>query len=194
MATLYDIVISLSIGGIFLSMLIGFNGTISEEAVAQTVKMMAQTNLTATTDIIDYEVRKMGYLVSTPDSTIITADSTKIKFKGDFDANGTIDTLTYSLDPGASGNANTGTHMLYRTLNTGKRQTINVGMTRFRLWYYDASNLPLASPVSRPSLIRSLKIAVNIESTVQYKMPNEKYLKANPGVYWERTFKPKNLK
>ncbi len=194
MATLYDIVISLSIGGIFLSMLIGFNGTISEEAVAQTVKMMAQTNLTATTDIIDHEVRKMGYLVSAPDSTIITADSAKIKFKGDFDANGTIDTLTYSLDPGASGNANASTHMLYRTFNSTRRQTINVGMTRFRLWYYDANNLPLASPVSRPSLIRSLKIAVNIESTVPYKMPNEKYLRANPGVYWERTFKPKNLK
>ena len=194
MATLYDIIISLSIGGIFLSMLLGFNGTISEEAVAQTVKMMAQTNLTATTDILDYEFRKMGYLVSVPDSTIIIADSTKIKFKGDVDGNGVLDTVTYSLEPAASGNANKNTHMLYRTLNSTKRQNLNVGMTQFRFWYYDGSNLPLTTPVSRPSQIKSLKIAVNIESTVTYKMANEKYLKVNPGVYWERTFKPKNLK
>lgn len=194
MATLYDIVISLSIGGIFLAMLIGFNGTLSEEAVAQTVKMMAQTNLTAATDIIDYEFRKMGYLVTTPDSSIITADSMKIKFKGDVDRNGTLDTVTYSLDSAPSGNANKNTHMLYRTVNSTKRQSMNVGITRFRLWYYDANNLPLTSPVSRPSQIKSLKIAINIESTVPYKVSTEKYLKANPGVYWERTFKPKNLK
>ena len=84
--------------------------------------------------------------------------------------------------------------MLYRTLNSTKRQNLNVGTTQFRFWYYDGSNLPLTTPVSRPSQIKSLKIAVNIESTVPYKMANEKYLKANPGVYWERTFKPKNLK
>jgi len=197
MAQLYDIIISVMISGILLSMLIGFNGNITQEAVAQTIKMMAQSNLTTVTEIVDWDFRKMGYSLPASDSSIISAESTKIKFKGVFNstgAPGTIDTLTYQLDTAASGNANKNTHMLFRKLNAQARQKMNMGITRLRFWYFDASGQPLAAPVSRPSLIKSMKIGMNIESTVPYKINTEKYVKNNPGGYWERSFKPKNLR
>src|ERR1041385_4917978 len=100
MSTLYDIIISVAVGGGILAMLISFNGNIVQEGSAQTIKMMAQTNLTAIEDILDSPLRKIGYRVSIPsDSAIFIADSNKIKFKGDFDNNGAVDTLTYSLSP-----------------------------------------------------------------------------------------------
>ena len=197
MNALYDIVISVAVGGIVLAMLITFNGNIVQQGSAQTVKTMAQTNFTAVTGVLDFMFRKMGYRVTTgADSAIILADTNKIKFKGDFDNDGAVDTLTYYLNPTTpSGHANTNTRILYRTVNTQSTQTINLGITKFRLWYYDANGNPFTSyPVSRPSQIKSLKIALNVESTVPYRVSTEKYVKFNPGVYWERTYKPKNLK
>ncbi len=197
MATLYDIVISIVIGGILLSMLIGFNGNITQEALAQTIKMMAQSNSTTVTQIIDWDFRKIGYSLSLSDSSIITADTAKIKFKGAFNgtgATGVIDTITYFLDPAASGNANKNTHILYRTLNLQKRISMNMGITRLQLVYFDANDQPLSCPVTRPSQIRSLKIGITVESTVPYNITTDSYVKLNPGVYWERTFKPRNLR
>jgi hypothetical protein len=196
MQTLYDIIISVAIGGIILGMLITFNGNIVQEGCAQTIKMMAQSNLSAIQDVIESPLMKMGYRVAIPtDSAIVIADSNKIKFKGDFDNRGTVDTLTYFLSPTArTGNANTNTRMFYRTLNAQTAQFINVGFTKFRLTYFDANGNPFTTyPVSRPSQIKFIKLALNIESTVPYILNTEKYVKLNPGVYWERTIRPRNL-
>src|SRR5438046_9552775 len=98
-------------------MLISFDGNITHQGSAQTIKVMAQTNLGAVKDILEFSLRKMGYRVAIPsDSAIVIADSNKIKFKGDFDNNGSVDTITYYLNPTAvTGNANGNTRMLYRT-------------------------------------------------------------------------------
>jgi hypothetical protein len=196
MHTLFDIVISSALGALLLAMLVMFNGNLVEGGTAQSLKIMTQTNFTEVTKDLEFNFRKMGYKVpSANDSAIVTADSNKIKFKGDFDNNGTVDTITYYLNPASSGNANTNTHILNMTLNTSATQKINIGITKFRLTYYDASETPYTTyPVSTPSKISSIKLSMNLESTVPYKLKAEKYVKLNPGVYWERTFKPKNLK
>ncbi len=191
-----DLIGSFIIGGIVLVMLVGFNGTIMEDAGAQTIKVMAQTNLTEVTNILDYEFRKMGYRVdSAPDSSILYADSLKIIFAGDLDNNGSVDTVRYRFDPLTSGYSNPNTHLLYKSINSQPPQLINAGITRMRFWYYDASGAPLVSnPVASPSKIKSVKIAVNVESREPYKETTMPYLKLNPGVYWERTFKPQNMR
>lgn len=195
MYTLYDIIISVAIGAIVLSMLIGFNVNIIQEGGSQMMKLIAQTNLTNFEEILEAPLRKIGYRVASPDSGIVFADSNQIKFKGDFDNNGTVDTLTYFLSPTApTGNANTNTRMFLRTLNSQPAQKINVGVTRFKLVYFGASGTPFtAYPVPRPSQIRSIRLSVNVESTVPYSVLTEKYVKFNPGAYWEQTIRPKNL-
>src|SRR5258706_4681359 len=118
MSALYDIVVSVVIGGMILGMLVLFNGTIAQEGTAQQIKVMAQTNFTEVTRDLEFNLRKMGYGLTGSDSSIVTADSNRIKFKGDLDDNGTIDTMTYYFNPTlASGHANTNTNILYTTLN-----------------------------------------------------------------------------
>jgi hypothetical protein len=196
MNAMFDVVCSVAIGGIVLVMLVGFNGNIVESAGAQTIRVMAQTHMTEVTNILDYEFRKLGYRVSSaPDSAILYADSLKMRFKGDIDNNGVMDTITYFFDTTASGHANKNTHIFYRTLNSQKPQKINLGITRMRFWYYDASGAVITTnPLAFPSVIRSFKVAVNIESIEPYKETSMPYLKLNPGVYWERTFRPQNLR
>jgi hypothetical protein len=197
MNSLQDLVISVAIGGIVLAMLFGFNTNIAQQGSAQNIKIIAQSNLTTVTNLLEFEFKKMGYRVAKGlDSAIVYADSNKIKFKGDIDNNGTVDTLTYYLNAASpSGLQNTNTRILYRTLNSQSAKSINLGITRFRLWYSDASGNPFTSnPVSQPSLITCVKIGMNIESTVPYKVTTESYVTKNPGVYWEQIIKPKNLK
>jgi hypothetical protein len=196
MQIFYDLIISVAIGGSILISLLSFNGYIVQKAGDQTVKETTQSNLTALTDILEYRLRKMGYCVpASPDSAIVLADSSKIKFKGDFDGDGVVDTVTYYLDPTlASGNANGNTKVLTCKLNSQGTQLVNIGITRFRFWYYDASGNPITTyPAPKPSIIKSFKIAVNVESKVPFIVERESYDKLNPGVYWEKVLKPRNL-
>ena len=201
MNVIQDIVCSIVIGGIVLVMLVGFNSNVVQNASVQTIKVISQSSLTAVTSILDNEFSKMGYnILGARDSSIIYADSNKIKFIGDFGNLGKVDTITYSLNPGApSGQLNAKTRILTRTYvpqgSTPASESINLGITRFRLWYYDKRGSALVgNPISYPSQIKALKVAINIESTVPYKETTMPYLKLNPGVYWERIIKPKNLR
>ncbi len=194
MAAMYDVLCSLVISGVVLLMIVTFNGTIVEHAGAQTVRVTAQTNLTTVCDIIAFEIRKMGYNVSLgTDSAIVYADSVRITFKGATTYGGPVDVITYAFDSTSTPNANKKTHILQRIFN-GKTQLINVGITQFRLAYFDSAGNPLTSyPIANVRSIKSIKLAVNLESTTPYITSDERYLKLNPGAYWERTIKPPNL-
>ena len=199
MNAMYDVVCSVVIGGVVLSMLIGFNGNIAESAGSQTIKVIAQSNLTAVVSMLDNEFNKVGFRIGTQDSAIIYADSSKVTFISDLRNTGKIDTLSYSYDAsGASGQLNKKTHILYRVLKPnglagGSTTSINLGITKFKFYYYNITGSPLTLPIAKTSLIKSMKVVLNVESTVPYKETTMKYLKLNPGVYWERNFKPMNL-
>jgi len=190
MQVVYDILGSIIIGGIILLMLLNFNASVMEGAALQTFTSIVQTNMTSLTDMVEYDFRKMGYRVgSGHDSAIVYADSNSILIRGDFDDNGTVESISYSFDPKKkSGHVNPRSRVLSRTVNGSSTQSINLGATRFRLAYYDAAGqLILENPVKAPSRIRTIRLALNLESTSPYDT-------TYAGGTWERTITPKNLK
>jgi hypothetical protein len=189
MQMVYDIIGSMIIGGMILVMVLGFNANIMEGAGMQTFRTTVQGNMTTLTNILEYDFRKMGYSVATPqDSAIVYADTSRITIRGDFDDNGTIENITYTFNPTTpAGGTNPRTRLLTRAISGMAAQSINVGLTKFRLTYYDATGAMFAgNVVATPSKIRSIKVTLNIES-------REPYDKNYAGVYWERTIKPSNL-
>lgn len=194
MNAMFDAVASAVIGGMVLVLLLGFNSTIVDRAVNQTFKVMVQTRLTSMTDILEYDLRKMGYGLqggggTTDTNYIITGDTNKIVFRGDVDDNGTIDTVTYSLGavPDAS-KVNPRARVLYRTVNGSGTRSINLAITRMAFLYYDKQGAPLTgSPVSNPERIKSFKVLMSLESDAPYD-------KNYSGGCWERTIKPKNIR
>jgi hypothetical protein len=190
MQVIYDIIGSIIIGGIILLMLLSFNSSVMEGSAIQTFNTIVQSNMTSVTDLIEYDFRKMGYRVgSVFDSAIVYADSAKIVMKGDIDNNGTVEKVTYYLDVAAtSGHVNPRSRILYRQVNGGAAQRINLGITRFRMKYYDVNDALIAqNPVQNPSRIRAIRLAINMESTSPYDT-------TYAGSTWERTITPKNLK
>ena len=183
MNELQDIIGSMVFGGIILVMVVGFNGTITQSAALQTFHTNVQSNLTTVTNILETDLRLSGYRI-TDSNKVSFADTSKIVFKGDFDDNGTVDSITYYLGTTVPpGVINPRARILYRTLNTRGAQQMNVGITKFRLWYYDAQN----NATAVPSKVSSMKVAISIESTQPYDTTYS-------GGYWERTIKPKNLR
>jgi len=194
MQVVYDILGSMIIGGIILLMLLSFNSSVMEGSALQTFNSVVQSNMTSLTDMVEFEFRKMGYRVgSVYDSSIVSADSNGITFKADLDNDGIVETIEY--DYNAKAKPGKGalrgiplTRRAYKGMAKGPKQQINMGLMRFHLAYYDVNDkLIQENPVKIPSLIRTIRLAINMESTSAY---DGKYA----GATWERTITPKNLK
>ena len=187
------------LGGILLLMVVTFNGNLTGSAALQRFHSNVQTNLTTVTGIVENDFRLLGYeQISGNDPYRITfADTSKIVFKEDYDANGTVDSISYYLGTTTPpGVVNKSARILYRKVNTGAAQEINAGVTRFRMWYYDAKD----SVTTIPANIRTIKIAVNVESPQPILRNRTKAMLSSSsndstysGAYWERTITPKNL-
>ncbi len=190
MQVIYDIIGSIIIGGIILLMLLSFNSSVMEGSAVQTFNSIVQSNVTSLTDMIEYDFRKMGYRVGTiHDTGIVYADSVRILMRGDFNNDKVVESLAYYLDVVTnSGHVNPRSRILYRQVNNGVAQKINLGITKFRLTYYDLNdNLIAENPIKLPSTIRAIRLAINIESTSPW---DQTYA----GGTWERTITPKNLR
>lgn len=188
MQQIYDVIGSMLIGGIVLLMLLGFNSNVMEGSATQTFNSTVQSNLTTLTELFEYDMRKLGYRVfASTDSAITYADSNRVTFRSDIDNNGSLDLVTYRFDPNAvSGHPNPRTRILYRTQN-GSTRLMNIGVTRFRLYYYDdKENLIAGNPIVQPSRIRSVRAVINVESQSPYDT-------IYSGATWQRIIKPKNL-
>jgi len=197
MQFLYDVMGSMIIGGIVLLMLLSFNASVMEGSAIQTFNTIVQSNMTSISDMVEYDFRKMGYRVgSVHDSAIVYADSVRILFRGDIDNSGDVESIAYFIGmnkakgtpmPAPAPTVNPRAMLLFRQVDGTGATPINLGITRFKLAYYDENNILLnENPVLVPSRIRSIRLAIDIESTSPYDT-------IYTGSTWERTITPKNL-
>ncbi|HTK80763.1 MAG TPA: hypothetical protein VL633_00575 [Bacteroidota bacterium] len=210
MNQIHDLLGSIIIGGIVLLMLVAFNGNIMESAGTQTFRAIVQKNLTSVTEILEFDMRKMGFRVQAggSDTTICYADSNRIRFRGDLDTTngaGTVDMVEYYVDnAGAGATSNPNDKVLHRKFNNAAPVNMYLGLINFKIYYYGANGAPItATPVTAATLstIKSVKLVVGIESKDRIFDNRRGQRIGNPfndttyaGAYWERTFKPQNTR
>jgi hypothetical protein len=173
MQTLLEIIGSTIIGGMLLLLILTAKTNVSRSSDSQVVNANIQSNLTAITEIIEADLKNLGYRIT--DSTFFSsADSNKISFKFFNDSTNTVDSIAYYY-LADEGN-------LYRKYNNNPPGKIRLGTTAFKVWYYDKfGNITYSMPA-----IKSFKIAISLQDTFKYD--------GDPVVaYWEKTFKPQNL-
>lgn len=181
MVAILDIMASFIIGGIILIMSTKLSAVMSDNGQQTNVSLATQGNAVVLSKMLENDVSKTGYK-NTKSSHVITSDSTKVKFYGDIDDNGTLDSITYYSGPLTSPyvSLNPRHKLLYRTLNT-KTTTMNLGVTKFNLIYFDASG----ARTTTPSNVRSMKIMTELESLIP--IADTVYAV----VHWEQYIKPK---
>lgn len=183
-SSLLDILGSTIVGGLLLLILLRMNDASVENNYLYSGEKIVQQNLVEVVKLIEYDFRKIGYCLDwtkIPNQafSIISADSNKISFLTDIVnttaandyGNGIIDTLHYYLGNTSelSATPNPNDRILYRVVNSAAPKGSNLGVTQFKLTYFDALGDTISPlPVSPPFGIVTIQVDIAVENPTAY--------------------------
>ena len=171
-STLLDILGSIIIGGLVLLILFRVNTSATSNLYTNTSEANVQSAMISVGAVLEEDFRKIGYCKSwtkIPDPTkaILFADTSSIKFLTDLNNDGNVDTLSYFLGPASEllNTPNPNDRLLYRVANSDVPKSSNVGITEFKITYFDSFGNILSTPVTPPSQIQKMQIDIMVENT-----------------------------
>jgi hypothetical protein len=173
-AALIDIIGSMIIGGYLLVTVISFNSNASQNTYGYSGELIVQENIVAVVDILEYDLRRIGYCqdptkIPNPSLAILSADSSYIKYLADDNKDGNLDTVEYYLGTSdeLSETPNPEDRMLFRSVN-GQSLSANLGITVFKMTFYDVLGVQLYPPLTVPTGIASMQIDVKCENSAAF--------------------------
>ena len=115
---------------------------------------------------------------------MLAADSTSVTFLADLAADGSVDTVAYSVSDtsAAGGTENPRDRLFFHQVNGVPAGGMAMGLTDFHLTYLDSSG----SATTVPAQIHAVEIVLTVESLYPY---DDRYATAT----WEGTIRPRNL-
>jgi hypothetical protein len=172
-STLIDILGSTIMGGLLLLIVLRLNNTATEKTTNYGGELSLQQNLVTIAQIMEFDFRKMGYCKDfqkfpDPTKSIAQATANSIKFYADIDDNGSMDTISYYTGGLLTSTPNPRDIFFYRKINNQPAAAINLGVTQFFMKYFDALGDTLSLPISKPSLISSYEINIQVETVYAY--------------------------
>lgn len=164
---------------IVLTMNISLNELLYEKAQYAIVKQNTATMV----DVLRNDFRYIGYGVSIGEPFLLI-DSNLVKFQGDLDNNGIVDTLQFYVGPVTemAGTPNPSDRIIYRRRNNDAAFDFGHGVTEFKLVYYNE----LGNETSTLADVRSFKVRIMVQGDREI---NRYY----PTSVWESYVLPSNL-
>lgn len=150
MAVILDLIGSVVLAGFVILMGLRVNANLNNSNGSYKADVIVQENLVSLVESIEYDFRKMGYRVTDPTKVILQADSTHIRFRGDIDDNGIIDTVEWYLGGLVTSTPNPSDRILHRRIyptSTGGVSSVGAlpGVTVFHLKYLNHESQPPAT-------------------------------------------------
>ena len=175
---------SILIGGLLLLMINRYHSSLDQNVKENVMDSITKQNSTSISNLIEFDLNRMGLGVSMTTNVLIQADSNRITFLSDIDQNGAVDTVRYFLSDTtvAYSTANPRDVVLYRLINTQAPEDAAMGVTRFHIRYLDA----IGNETANLSQIRTFEVTLNVESTAAY---NDHYAT----FFWQTRVTPPNL-
>jgi hypothetical protein len=174
-STIIDIMGSMIIGGILLTITLRLNDSATGKTYNNSAELSLQENMATVAQIVETDFRKIGYCADwnkfpDPSKAVVYADETSIKFLTDIDLDTNMDSIRFYLGPTSEllSTPNPRDRILYRVVNTEAPIKSNLGVTQFRLVYFDALGDTLPPPITSPGLITSVEINLAVESVAAY--------------------------
>ncbi len=193
MAIMMDIVGAFVLVGMLMLTIMGININMSDETYKGLTELNLQTQSIQLARIMEFDFYKAGYNVSKP-GVIAMADTSKIKFYTNlFAVPGRRDSIEYDLGSYVTSSTNPNDKSLYRYENT-TRVFINFSVTRFKLSYYNSSDVQLSTPVTGSNLdsIKAIKVLLTLASPEPFdttRSGGSKYVTT----YYQKRIYPRNL-
>jgi hypothetical protein len=177
-----DLAGSMLIGGLMMLIIFRMSDSAAENVYNNGGELILQRNLAVTAEVLESDFRKIGYCfnwnkIPDPSKSILQADSTSIKFLTDIESDGDVDTIHYYLGLASAlvQTANPRDRLLYRVINNETPAGINLGVTHFKLNYFNALGDTIYPPITIPSEIYTMEINITVENTEAY---DQKYSSA----------------
>jgi hypothetical protein len=187
-STLLDILGSTLVGGLLLLILITTSKQTIQNNYDYNGERIVQKDLTAVAQLIEYDFRKMGYcaklsnMPAVKDTIIKIATDSSITFWADIPTtansygDSVMDKVYYYLGPksGLSNTPNPNDRVLYRVINNGTPMAVNMGVSLFKLTYYDQSGNVITPTGNAPyyPAIASVQIDLAVSNSYAYYDPN----------------------
>ena len=172
MNALRDALFALIIAASVMLIALRIDSTTSEHVIITRQASTSQENMHIISNIIEYDFRKIGHSLTTPFNAITLADSSHIIFSYDRDPGTNIDSIRveYSISP-ATSTPNPNDILLLRKVNSCNPQPVSLGITNFKLKYFNQFGTELPRPVRADSLskIREIELALMLESKEGFK-------------------------
>jgi hypothetical protein len=130
--------------------------------------VFVQQTLVSVAQIVEGEIRNMGYGIPADEATVVDAQDTAIGFIEDIGLDGTIDTIRYFTGPVSelTGTQNDSDRFLYRKVKNSPKNAIGV-VTRFQLRYFSQGETDtLVPPIPSDDLaeIRVVEITLEVQN------------------------------
>ena len=185
-ATIFDIMGSIIIGGILMMITWRLSDAATEKTYNNSGELSLQQNLTTVAQILETDFRNVGFCADynkfpDPSKAIVYGDESSITFLADVDLDTNMDSIRYYLGPTSelTVTPNPRDRLLYRVVNNEPAITSNLGVTQFRLVFFDALGDTLTPPITTPGIISSLEINLAVENVAAYDT-------AYTGAFWSQ--------
>jgi hypothetical protein len=196
-STIFDIIGSAMVAGLLLLTALRLNAQANETTLIYNGSVRLQQNMVALIDWVEHDFRRIGYCkdytkIPFPTQSIRIADSSNITFWTDDQSTGNLDSIRWYIGPTSemSSTPNPRDRKIYRKLNNTTPVGWNLGVTQFKLDYYDYAGAALATPVAQPSSIYSMQISIACESPFtfqeQYRATKAADSLADFQVFWRQ--------
>ncbi|MFQ5628728.1 MAG: hypothetical protein ACE5I1_08205 [bacterium] len=176
---------SVVIGSLLLLSFLSFGNDMTKDSYLHTLEHVTYGNLVEATQVIERELSAIGLGINDPNvNAIANADSTDITFYLDWNGDAIVDTFRYFLSTvdSASFTDHPNDRVLYRKFNSNPDRIVAVGLTDFKITYYDN----LGSETTDLTAIRVLEFELAVESTINYD-------NTYPRIVWHGKIAPLNL-
>lgn len=195
MAAILDIISSMVFGGVLLILVLTAHDNAIENQSTHHSDMLVQEMLTGTAQLVEGEFRNMGFGVPESQTTILSADSSRISFLCDLDHNGVVDSISYILGDTTEllDTQNELDKYLYRSINGSSPAQVGV-VTIFKLQFFARSGEQLPTPVQsdRLSEIHVVEVTMEVQNPYGlYRSPDQVHAGERDALYssslWQQT-------
>ncbi|MEX1137848.1 MAG: hypothetical protein WEF53_00715 [Bacteroidota bacterium] len=178
-----DLVASMVVRGAIVYIVLTMNISLNELLYEKAQYAIVKQNTATMVDVLRNDFRYIGYGVSVGNPFLL-ADSNQVRFQGDIDNNGIVDTLYFSIGPVSemAGTPNPSDRIIYRRRNSGTPFEFGHGVTQFHLTYYNATG----NVTTSLSEIKTFKVRIMVQGDREI---NRYY----PTSVWESHILPSNI-
>ena len=174
MNAMLDTIMAMIIVGLFILASFQVDTTMKMNAIYLRYQLHAQQGATVMSDIVEYDMRKIGHGLRQPLQSIHSADSTQIIFSFSQDVESGYDSIrvNYYTETGIS-QTNPDLIRLHR-ISGGDHHTYTMGLTSFKLRYFNQRGTELPRPVPSDSLASIKQIELDMTFSSKEEIDGER--------------------